>query len=73
MAGVVACNETWARRIRQVRVLTGGNLHPMAAYTLHRGLQTLAVRVRAELPPMIDGLQRRAGRSLSPLRDPTGR
>ena len=47
MAGVVACNEEWARRIRQVRILTGGNLHPMAAYTLHRGLQTLAVRVRA--------------------------
>jgi methionine-gamma-lyase len=47
MAGVVACDEEWARRIRQVRILTGGNLHPMAAYTLHRGLQTLAIRVRA--------------------------
>lgn len=47
MAGVVACDEEWARRLRQVRILTGGNLHPMAAYTLHRGLQTLAVRVRA--------------------------
>jgi methionine-gamma-lyase len=47
MAGVVACSGDWMRRIRQVRVLTGGNLHPMAAYTLHRGLQTLAVRVRA--------------------------
>ncbi len=47
MAGVVACNGVWARRLRQVRILTGANLHPMAAYTLHRGLQTLAVRVRA--------------------------
>jgi methionine-gamma-lyase len=47
MAGVVACDEVWARRLRQVRILTGGNLHPMAAYTLHRGLQTLGVRVRA--------------------------
>ena len=47
MAGVVACNDVWARRLRQVRVLTGGNLHPTAAYTLHRGLQTLGVRVRA--------------------------
>ena len=47
MGGVVACNDEWARRIRQVRILTGANLHPMAAYTLHRGLQTLGVRVRA--------------------------
>jgi methionine-gamma-lyase len=47
MAGVLACDEAWARRIRQVRILTGGNLHPMAAYTLHRGLQTLGIRVRA--------------------------
>jgi methionine-gamma-lyase len=47
MAGVIACDDSWARRLRQVRILTGGNLHPMAAYTLHRGLQTLGVRVRA--------------------------
>ena len=47
MAGVIACDEDWAKRLRQVRVLTGGNVHPMAAYTLHRGLQTLGVRVRA--------------------------
>ncbi|MEE2750079.1 MAG: aminotransferase class I/II-fold pyridoxal phosphate-dependent enzyme, partial [Myxococcota bacterium] len=47
MAGVLACNEEWACRIRQVRILTGSNLHPTAAYTLHRGLQTLGVRVRA--------------------------
>ena len=47
MAGVLACDESWARRLRQVRILTGGNLHPIAAYTLHRGLQTLGVRVLA--------------------------
>jgi methionine-gamma-lyase len=47
MAGVIACDETWARRLRQVRILTGANLHPRAAYTVHRGLQTLGVRVRA--------------------------
>ncbi len=47
MAGVIACDDAWARRLRQVRVLTGANLHPMAAYTLHRGLQTLCLRVRA--------------------------
>jgi methionine-gamma-lyase len=47
MAGVLATDEVWAARLRQVRILTGANLHPMAAYTLHRGLQTLPVRVRA--------------------------
>ncbi len=47
MAGVLATNSAWAERLRQVRILTGANLHPMAAYTLHRGLQTLPVRVRA--------------------------
>ncbi|MEC9390110.1 MAG: PLP-dependent transferase [Myxococcota bacterium] len=47
LAGVLATNEEWAARLRQVRILTGANLHPMAAYTLHRGLQTLPVRVRA--------------------------
>jgi methionine-gamma-lyase len=47
MAGVLSTNDEWAARLRQVRILTGGNLHPMAAYTLHRGLQTLPVRVRA--------------------------
>ncbi len=47
LAGVLATNESWAERLRQVRILTGANLHPMAAYTLHRGLQTLPIRVRA--------------------------
>jgi methionine-gamma-lyase len=47
MAGVVACDEEWANRIRQVRILTGANLHPIAAYNLHRGLQTLGIRVKA--------------------------
>ena len=46
MAGVVVANEEWTARLRQVRILTGGNLHPQAAYGLHRGLQTLPVRVR---------------------------
>ena len=47
MAGVVVANPEWTARLRQVRILTGGNLHPQAAYGLHRGLQTLPVRVRA--------------------------
>ena len=46
LAGVVACSEAWAARLRQVRILTGAMLHPQGAYLLHRGLATLPVRVR---------------------------
>ena len=47
MAGVVATeSDAWAEALRRVRVVTGGVLHPLAAYLLHRGLSTLAVRVR---------------------------
>ena len=45
VAGVVACGEPWARRLRQVRVATGALLHPLAGYLLHRGLATLPLRV----------------------------
>lgn len=48
VGGVVACDEEWATRLRPVRALTGGVLHPLAAYLLHRGLRTLPVRVRAQ-------------------------
>ncbi len=47
VAGVVACDAAWAARLRQVRILTGAILHPLAGYLLHRGLATLPVRVRA--------------------------
>ena len=47
MGGVVATTPEWAVRIRRVRALTGALLHPHAAYELHRGLQSLPVRVRA--------------------------
>ncbi|MFF8422770.1 trans-sulfuration enzyme family protein [Streptomyces sp. NPDC015680] len=47
MGGVVACDEEFAGRLRQVRFATGGVLHPMAGYLLLRGLATLPVRVRA--------------------------
>lgn len=46
LAGVVATNADWARRLRQVRAITGAILHPLGAYLLHRGLQTLPLRVR---------------------------
>ncbi|MEO6826307.1 MAG: PLP-dependent aspartate aminotransferase family protein [Microbacteriaceae bacterium] len=48
MGGVVATNRDWVTRLRQVRALTGGLLHPFAGYLLHRGLRTLPVRVRAQ-------------------------
>lgn len=48
LGGVVATTPQWAVRLRQVRALTGGLLYPLAAYQLHRGLQTLPVRVRAQ-------------------------
>lgn len=45
LAGVVACDEDWAQTLRQVRLITGGTLHPLAGYLLHRGLTTLPLRV----------------------------
>ncbi|MEO6941433.1 MAG: PLP-dependent aspartate aminotransferase family protein [Terrimesophilobacter sp.] len=48
MGGVVATNDEWATRLRHVRALTGGLLHPFGAYLLHRGLRTMPLRVRAQ-------------------------
>jgi len=45
LAGVVAAEGSWARRLRRVRIATGATLHPLAAYLLHRGLPTLPLRV----------------------------
>lgn len=45
IAGVVACNADWATALRHVRAATGGLLHPLGAYLLHRGLPTLRLRV----------------------------
>lgn len=47
LGGVVACDAAWAAALRQVRIATGGLLHPLGAYLLHRGLATLPMRVRA--------------------------
>ena len=46
IAGIVATSGDRAARLRQVRILTGGVLHPMAGYMLHRSLLTLPFRVR---------------------------
>jgi len=47
VAGTVSTSEAWARRLRSIRVMTGALIHPLGAYLLHRGLQTLPLRVRA--------------------------
>ena len=47
VGGVVATTREWARRLRRVRILTGGIMHPLAAYLLLRGLPTLPLRVLA--------------------------
>jgi cystathionine beta-lyase/cystathionine gamma-synthase len=54
LGGIVATSPEWAVRLRQVRALTGGLLYPLAAYQLHRGLQTLSVRVRAQQSGAVD-------------------
>ena len=48
IGGVIACSEAVAIGLRQIRAITGGLLHPMAAYLLHRGLPTLPLRVLAQ-------------------------
>ena len=48
MGGVIASSEAWAAPLRQTRMITGAILHPLGGYMLHRGLQTLPVRVRAQ-------------------------
>jgi methionine-gamma-lyase len=47
LGGVVATNARWAAELRKVRIATGGVMHPLAAYLLHRGLPTLPMRVYA--------------------------
>jgi len=47
IAGVVATDSERAAALRRVRVATGGILHPLGAYLLHRGLPTLPLRIEA--------------------------
>ncbi|SDK54630.1 methionine-gamma-lyase [Nocardioides sp. YR527] len=48
VGGVIACDEETAALLRRVRAVTGGLLHPLGAYLLHRGLATLPTRIRAQ-------------------------
>lgn len=63
IAGVIACSEADAKALRQVRVGTGGLLHPLAAYLLHRGLPTLPLRVeraQANAEKLVQWLQQQS-------------
>ena len=58
LAGVVTGAHALVRAIKHVRAATGGLLHPMGSYLLHRGLPTLAVRVeRAQATAGVLALQ----------------
>jgi methionine-gamma-lyase len=48
LGGIVASDAAHIEALRRVRAITGAILNPMAAYLLHRGLPTLAIRVRAQ-------------------------
>lgn len=48
IGGVIACSEERAESLRRVRAITGGLLHPLGAYLLHRGIATLPIRMRAQ-------------------------
>src|SRR5699024_2744845 len=48
IAGVIAATSDAASQLRKVRAVTGGVLHPLGAYLLHRGLQTLPIRVNQQ-------------------------
>jgi len=45
LAGVVAGPHAHIARLKHLRAITGGVLHPLASYLLHRGLPTLELRV----------------------------
>lgn len=48
MGGAIATTSAAAVELRKVRAVTGALMHPLAAYLLHRGLQTLPIRVRQQ-------------------------
>lgn len=61
LAGIVACDEPFARTLRQIRFATGAILHPLAGYLLLRGLSTLPLRVHAAAACAADLADRLAG------------
>ncbi|NBD95075.1 MAG: aminotransferase class I/II-fold pyridoxal phosphate-dependent enzyme [Gammaproteobacteria bacterium] len=61
IAGTVACSESMAAGLRQVRVATGALMHPWAAYLLHRSLPTLKLRVERAQQTATDLVERLSG------------
>ncbi|MBK6435806.1 MAG: aminotransferase class I/II-fold pyridoxal phosphate-dependent enzyme [Rhodanobacteraceae bacterium] len=61
IAGVIACAEADAKPLHTMRAATGALLHPLAAYLLHRGLSTLALRVERAQHNAIELAQRLSG------------
>jgi cystathionine beta-lyase/cystathionine gamma-synthase len=47
VGGVIACGAESAAALRRVRAITGGILHPLGAYLLHRGLRPCPADARA--------------------------
>ena len=60
VAGVICCADELAKPLRTMRAATGSILHPFAAYLLHRGLATLALRVERAQANAIELAQRLA-------------
>lgn len=48
IGGVVVGDAEIAAMVRPIRAITGGILHPLAAYLFHRGLPTLPIRVERQ-------------------------
>ena len=48
MCGVVVTREVHASALRRVRAITGALLDPFSAFLLHRGIQTLSVRIKEQ-------------------------
>lgn len=80
LAGVVVGSHALVRDIKYIRVATGGLLHPLSSYLLHRGLATLPLRVeRAQATATVlaerlsgDGRVRKVLFPSLPGRDPRG-
>lgn len=47
LGGVIATDKSAAKSLRQIRIATGAVMHPIGGYMLHRGLQTLPLRIKA--------------------------
>lgn len=61
LAGIVAGSHALIRDIKHVRAATGGLLHPLSSYLLHRGLPTLKLRVERAQETAVELAERLAG------------